>query len=199
MAAPTLYYVRHGLTDWNFVGRLQGQHDTTINDEGRVQAARSAEILRELFARDGRSPDDFDYVSSPLARARETMEIVRRGLDLEPAGFRTEPRLAEIAFGEWEGLTYADVMKRDPDVVNLREGNKWRFQPPGGESYEQVAQRVGAWYATVTKDTVVSAHGGVARALVGLLGIEPREQAAHRAIDQGVIYVFAGKTLARYT
>jgi len=198
MSPPTLYYVRHGLTDWNVTGRLQGQHDIPLNEHGRVQAVRSADILRDLFARDGRTPADFDYVSSSLVRASETMDIMRKELGLAPAGYRLEPRLAEIAFGEWEGLSYDDVLKRDPDIVAAREGNKWRFLPPGGESYEQLARRVGAWHATLTRDTVVSAHGGTARALIGVLGIEPPEQAAHCPIDQGVVYVFAGNTLTRY-
>jgi probable phosphoglycerate mutase len=80
-------------------------------------------------------------------------------------------------------------------VVARREGNKWRFLP--GESYEQLAVRVGAWYATIAQDTVVTAHGGTARALIGLLGIAAPEQAAHYSIDQGVVYVFAGKRLTR--
>ena len=56
-----------------------------LNPEGRAQAVRCGEILRDLFARDGRAPGDFDYVSSPLVRARETMELVRATLGLAPA------------------------------------------------------------------------------------------------------------------
>jgi broad specificity phosphatase PhoE len=195
---PTLYYVRHGLTDWNIEGRLQGQHDIALNARGRVQAIECGEILRDLCAREGRPPQSFDYVSSPLLRARATMELMRVTLGLPPDSYDIDTRLGEISFGEWEGLTYLDVLKRDKDVVARREGNKWRFQPPGGESYEQLAVRVGAWYATVVRDTVVTAHGGTARALIGLLGVAPPEQAAHYAIDQGVVYVFAESRLTRY-
>jgi len=53
MTGPTLYYVRHGLTDWNIEGRLQGQRDVALNERGRVQAAASGEILRGLCASDG--------------------------------------------------------------------------------------------------------------------------------------------------
>src|SRR5262249_1407310 len=102
MPAPILYYVRHGLTDWNAGGRLQGQLDIPLNKTGRAQAAHSAEILRDLFERDGRRPQDFDYVSSPLKRASETMDIVRAVLGLTPGDYVREPRLCEIGFGEWE-------------------------------------------------------------------------------------------------
>jgi probable phosphoglycerate mutase len=193
-----LYYIRHGLTDWNQVGRLQGHRDTPINQTGREQAARSGDILRDLLAREGRAATDLAYVSSPLSRARETMEIARCELALPRAGYAVDARLSEIAFGEWEGLTYAEVMQKDPDIVARREGDKWGFVPPGGENYEMVAARVGAWYASLTHDTVATAHGGTGRALVAYLGLAAREEAMHQEIDQGVVYVFADNTLARY-
>jgi broad specificity phosphatase PhoE len=192
-----LYYVRHGLTDWNIAGRLQGHRDIPLNQTGRAQAARSGEILRDLLAHGGDSVPRYDYVSSPLSRARETMEIVRTTLGLAPTGYGIEPRLTEISFGEWEGLTYAEVMVRDPDIVARRETDKWEFRPPGGENYRQLALRVGAWYATLERDTVVCAHGGTGRALVALLEIAPPEQAVHQEIDQGVVYVLAPNSLTR--
>jgi probable phosphoglycerate mutase len=198
MPRPALYYIRHGLTDWNATGRLQGRRDIPLNAEGRIQAVRCAGILADLFAREGRGPQSYDYVSSPLVRARETMDIVRATLGFDPDGYSLEPRLSEISFGEWEGLTYQDVLVLDPDIVAKREGKKWNFLPPGGESYEMLAERVGAWYATIERDTVVTAHGGTARALAALTGVVPREDAAHVSIEQGVVYVFAENHLTRY-
>src|SRR5262249_53933106 len=99
MPTPTIYYVRHGLTDWNVQQRLQGRHDVPLNAEGRAQAARCGEILRDLLTCDGKTPAELGFVSSPLARARTTMEIVRATLDLEPADFPVDERLVEIAFG----------------------------------------------------------------------------------------------------
>jgi broad specificity phosphatase PhoE len=193
-----LYYVRHGLTDWNLAGRLQGHRDTPLNQTGRAQAARCGEILRDLFARVDRPAAHYDYVSSPLGRARDTMEILRATLGLPPAGYAIEPRLTEISFGEWEGLTYPEVMLRDPDVVAKREADKWEFLPPGGENYRQLALRVGAWYATLKHDTVVCAHGGTGRALVALLDIAPPEEAVHQEIDQGLVYVLAPGSITQY-
>jgi len=197
--APLIYYIRHGETDWNVEGRLQGSRDIALNARGRAQGARCGEILRELFARAGRDPAAYDYVSSPLLRARETMEILRSEIGLDPSAYGIDDRLAEIAYGEWEGFTLAEIQARDPGVLQRRECDKWDFRPPGGESYREVAQRVAAWYATVTRDTVIAAHGGVARALMANFHIVPEEEATHADILHGVVYVFDDGTLARYS
>jgi len=198
MPRPTLYYVRHGLTDWNMQGRLQGRHDIPLNTRGQEQAKRCGEILRDLLARDGRAASDFGYASSPLMRARVTMDILRTTLGLAPEGYALDERLAEIAFGTWEGLTYDDVIARDREIVDTREHNKWLFRPPGGETYEEVARRVGAWYATLDRDTVVTAHGGTARALVAVLGVAAPDEAVHHSIDQGVVYVLSEGRVTRH-
>lgn len=198
MSRPVIYYIRHGLTDWNIEQRLQGRHDVPLNAAGCAQAACCAAILQDLFRREGRAPESFDYVSSPLLRARKTMEIVRATLGLTPGGYAVERRLAEIAFGEWEGLTYSEVMARDEHLIAERESDKWGFMPPGGESYAQVAVRIRGWYEGLERDTVVAAHGGTARALIAHLGLAPPQDATHHSIDQGVVYVFSANGLARY-
>ena len=73
-------------------------------------------------------------------------------------------------------------------MLRRRERDKWDFAPPGGESYREVAKRVAEWYATVTRDTVSAAHGGVARALMANFHILPEEEATHADILQGVVY-----------
>jgi probable phosphoglycerate mutase len=194
-----LYYVRHGLTDWNSEGRLQGRHDVPLNARGRTQAAQCGDILRDLLACDKLAPAECGYASSPLIRARKTMDILRPRLDLPADGYAVDPRLAEISFGEWEGLTYAQVMRRDPDIVAKRESDKWNFRPPGGETYAEVALRAAAWYAGLDRPTIVAAHGGTARALIGYLKIAPPDEAVHFSIDQGVVYVIEPHRVARYS
>jgi len=189
MAKPLIYYVRHGETDWNRAGRLQGSRDTSLNACGREQAIRCGEILRTLFARSGENPAALDYVASPLRRARETMEGMRAALGLTPPTYRVDPRLAEMAFGDWEGLTLAEVAMRDPDAFAARERDKWAFVPPNGESYRQLSVRVGEWYASLRRDCVVAAHGGTARALMVHLGIALLSTAPPLSIEQGVVYV----------
>jgi broad specificity phosphatase PhoE len=195
---PLLYYVRHGETDFNIQGRLQGRRDTVLNAHGRRQAAECGALLQDLFARDHRQPQEFTYISSPLKRARETMEVLRATLGLEPREYEVDERLVEIAYGEWEGLTLTEIEARNVGFLTRRERDKWDFAPPGGESYSQLADRIGAWYRSLMSDTVVAAHGGGVRALMALLEILPEEQATHAQIEQGVIYVFADGKMSRY-
>ncbi|MGB6534508.1 MAG: histidine phosphatase family protein [Xanthobacteraceae bacterium] len=195
---PVLYYVRHGETDFNIEHRLQGQYETALNPRGREQARHCGGMLRDLLAREGRHSSDYGYVSSPLMRARETMQLVRATLGLDAHGYEVDDRLKEISYGEWEGSTLLEIEARDPHLLARREQEKWAFEPPGGESYRDVARRVAGWYAAVTCDCVVTAHGGVARALMANFAILPEEEATHAEVAHGVVYVFAGGTMARY-
>jgi broad specificity phosphatase PhoE len=195
---PVLYYVRHGETDFNAEGRLQGRRDTELNARGRQQAVECGELLRDLFAREQRQAADFSYVASPLKRARETMEILRATLGLDPRDYAVDDRLMEIAYGEWEGLTLPEIDARYAGLVKERERDKWDFAPPGGESYRALTNRIGAWYAALTRDTVVAAHGGGVRALMALFNVLPEEEATHAQIAQGIVYVFADGKMARY-
>jgi broad specificity phosphatase PhoE len=195
---PTVYYIRHGETDWNVGGRLQGRRDVPLNAHGCEQAARCGEILRDLFARDHSDPSELDYVSSPLARASATMGLARGVLGLPARGFRIEPRLSEISFGEWEGSTIAQLHEHDPQRIAQREHDKWHFQPPGGESYQAMSLRIRDWYESLTRDTVAAAHGGTARGLIAILGIAKPAAAPLVDIAQGVVYVFQGDRMTRY-
>jgi len=191
MARPTLYFARHGQTDWNAEQRLQGQRDIPLNALGRVQAAQCGTILRGMFARDGVTAAALDYVSSPLGRARATIELIRTELSLPPQDYRTDDRLREMSFGTWEGFTYAELQDRESEGLAAREKDKWGFVLPGGESYEQLVVRVRDWYESIERDTVAAAHGGVCRALIAHLGLEPKETASLGDIRQGAVYVFS--------
>jgi broad specificity phosphatase PhoE len=195
---PVLYYVRHGETDFNLEGRLQGRRDTELNARGRRQAAECGLLLHDLFVRDQRRAANLVHISSPLKRARQTMEVLRATLGLDPREYDIDARLAEIAYGDWEGLTLSEIEARGPGVLAQRDRDKWDFAPPGGESYRQLAARIGDWYGSVTRDAVVAAHGGGVRALMALLRIVPEDEATRAPIEQGVVYVFADGTMSRY-
>ena len=195
MVRPILYFVRHGETDWNRERRLQGQHDIPLNALGRIQASRCGEVLRGLL--DG-SAADYDYVASPLSRARETMELMRAEMGLAPQAYRTDARLMEMSFGRWEGFTFAELQAREAASLAERERNKWDFVLPGGESYAQLELRVRGWYESVARPTVVAAHGGVCRALISYFGLAGHEEASIGNIGQGCVYVFDGKGMMRH-
>ena len=144
--------MRHGQTDWNAERRIQGRTDIPLNDTGRAQALVAAETLRD----GGWSR----IVASSLGRARETAEIIAAELALDaPAIF---PGLMERDYGIGEGTLVPDF--------HARYG---QGAVPGGETTEELATRVFAALREVAADardqpTIVVAHGGVIRALLGI-------------------------------
>jgi probable phosphoglycerate mutase len=198
MPAPTIYYIRHGETDWNVGGRLQGGVDTPLNARGLTQAKHAGGILADLFARHGRSASDLSFVASPLQRARHTMDLVRDELELPAGGYAVDDRLREIGYGHWEGSTLAQMQAADPTLFAARQLDKWTVSPPGGESYASVQIRMRDWYDQLKANTVAVAHGGTARALMVALGIETPASAADLTIEQGAVYVFSHGAVAKY-
>ena len=194
----TIYYIRHGETDWNVEGRLQGGIDTPLNGLGRTQAAHAGGILADLFARHGRAASSLAFVASPLQRARHTMDLVRAELKLPPGGYVLDDRLREIGYGHWEGSTLAQARVSHPELYASRELDKWAALPPGGESYASVQIRMRDWYDSLQADTVAVAHGGTARALMVALGIETPASASGLFIEQGVVYLFRDGGVTKY-
>jgi len=186
--AHRLIFIRHGETDWNAEGRLQGQHDIPLNGRGRDQAASAGRDARKYIAREGLT--ELRYVASPLSRTRNTMEIARGAMGLDPREYALDDRLMELSFGRWEGLIWPQVQAMDPWAAKAREGDKWLFQPPGGESYAMLADRLRPWLATVSSDTLVVSHGGVARVLMAMIGGIPVSDAPMMDIHQGRVLIF---------
>ena len=191
-AGVTLYFVRHGETDWNLAQRYQGQRDIPLNATGRAQAARNGRALAQALGHDAGA---LDYVASPLVRARETMEIMRREIGLPPDGYRTDDRLREINYGHWEGELWGELPVKDPQGFAAREADKWGWQPRGGESYRALSERVAAWLGDTERDVVVAAHGGVMRVLRGLSGgLDPAEIFRLDVPQDKVLVIEAGRT-----
>ena len=188
---PTIYFIRHGETDWNLEGRLQGQKDIPLHDMGRVQAEEAGRRLAALAPH----YEDLAYVASPMTRTRETMEIMRRTMGLHPEAYKLDERLVELTFGAWEGMTWKEVRKAEPQLASLREQDKWHYAPPGGgESYAMLVDRIRPFLDDLTRDTAVVAHGGVARAFLSMAcGVSTR-QAASLDIWQGRVLVIEGRS-----
>lgn len=178
-----IYFVRHGQTDWNAVGRFQGQRDIPLNDTGRAQASlNGARLAQVLEAETGA----FDFIASPLSRTRETMERLRAAMGLEPGSYAIDPSIIELSFGEWEGRTFEEIQQHYPDEFAKRELDKWHFMPPGemAESYETLSWRIAKWLATVKRPAICVTHGGVIRALFKLTGMMTDIEAAVADIHQ---------------
>jgi probable phosphoglycerate mutase len=178
--------IRHGQTDWNAELRMQGQKDIPLNTLGRAQATGNGRALKAIL---GDSVDAYDFVASPLSRTRETMERLRAAMGLDPQAYRTDERLVELNFGDWEGHTLAELELFWPDRLKARMQGKWDFIPPGtdAESYEILSWRVGSWLRSVTGPTVCVSHGGVMRSVLRLVGGHSGDEAAETNIRQDQI------------
>ncbi|MFG1295091.1 histidine phosphatase family protein [Xanthobacter sp. V13C-7B] len=182
------FLVRHGETDWNVAGRLQGRRDVPLNALGRIQAGSVGRVLHQLAG----PPEELAFISSPLVRATETMRILRTSLDLPAHDFSTDIRFAELSFGRWEGQTWPELRRRDFDAVRKRDRDPWRFVPPEGESYVDLSRRVTSAISELPGDAVIVTHGGVIRAALHVLAGMPAEEAAVLPVRQGAVYVVSG-------
>lgn len=187
-----IYLMRHGETVWNVEQRLQGQGDSPLTPKGQRQAAaygrRLAEEPLEL--------PTLRVLCSPLGRARHTAEIVVAALGLPSERIETEPRLAEFAFGLWEGCTWEDIQRDHLDSYERRKADRWNVRVPGGESFADVAVRAGAWLASHDEATtwLAVSHGATSRVIRGLYGkLDPAATMALPEPQDRVFRLSAGR------
>ncbi|WP_114855655.1 histidine phosphatase family protein [Brachybacterium sp. YJGR34] len=161
-----LVLVRHGQTDYNRDGRLQGQVDIPLNETGGRQAAALAAVV-------ARNPPDV-LVASPLQRARETARIIGRSAGLEVA---TDPAFLERSFGDWEGLRGEEIRDGWPE-----QHAAWREHRPvlgvGVEDRPEVGARVASACRRLLDEhagstVMVVAHGAaITLGITALLGLD---------------------------
>ena len=161
-----LFLVRHGQTDWNVAGRLQGTSDVPLNAYGAVQAAATAQSLADA------SLESPTVVTSPLSRARATAAAIATALGCD---LHVDARLTERAYGVWEGLVEAERREAYPEA---HEVWKARGEPviEGYERHAQVAARMHAaieeWLERAPGDLIMVTHGSSGRmAILDLLGL----------------------------
>jgi probable phosphoglycerate mutase len=159
MSAPVpIVMIRHGETQWNAEGRIQGISDVPLSESGRADVNA------------WRVPDEFSgyrWMASPLMRARDTAVL----LGAPKHELVCDPRLSEMNWGAWEGLTLADLKPQLPAIHAARARDGLDFRAPGGESNRDVQLRLVDWVTDVVADgrpTIAVAHKGVVRALVSL-------------------------------
>ena len=137
--ATRLILARHGETALSVARRFSGRGDPELTENGQAQALALGARIATLLANGGGDAPAPRVVSSPLSRARQTAEEIAR---VTGAGeVVIEPALAECDFGEWEGLTFADVAERWPRELDAWLGST-AAAPPGGESIDAVTARV---------------------------------------------------------
>ena len=139
--------------------------------------------MGEALKREIDGIEDYALIASPLSRTRKTAEIVCEVIGRSFDTIRYDNRLMEISWGEWEGYTRPEIEARWPGIYDRRRENKWEFQPPSGESYAMLSDRVGGWLKDVeeTDKLIVVTHGAAGRAIRGVYG----EMAPGAAIGLG--------------
>ena len=165
-----LLFIRHGPTEWNEAGRIQGRRDIPL-------APRARDALSQL-----RLPDRFEercrWVASPLLRARQTAHALRAA---EP---EIEPRLVEMDWGEWEGRSLPALREELGAAMRENEARGVDFETPAGDSPRRVQARLRPWLGEVAaagRPVAAVSHKGVGRALLALaLGWDLGERAPVR-------------------
>ena len=163
----TLLLLRHGETKHTRAKRFSGSGglDPSLSDDGRAQAVAAAARLRQLGGVDA-------VVASPLARTRETADVVAAALGLD---VRIDEGVAECAFGDWEGLTFAEVQAQDPVALEQWLAST-AVAPPGGESFDELTGRVGR-----ARDRLIARYPG--QTVVVVTHVSPIKTLVRLALD----------------
>jgi len=153
------FLMRHGETAWNREGRVMGRNSIELDEQGRAQVQASIPFARLI------RPELI--VTSPLARARQSAEIIAAGVGGIP--LTEDPRLSEVLYGRWEGMVYDDLVD-DADYLNYRE-HPVDAPTPGGETIAQVQSRgVEAVHRAIVENhgrrILFVSHGDIIRAIL---------------------------------
>lgn len=186
-----IYLLRHGQTDYNRDGRLQGQTNSQLTSLGMAQAREMGVLLGKLI-------DDLSgwrILASPLRRTRQSAAIVGQTLGLP---VELEPALIEVGCGSWENRMYADLRVEAPAAFNARD---WVFNSPDGERFEDVDGRVRPWLATLPPEgerKVIAVSHGIAGSLMrgAYLGLS-REETLGQEMPQDAVFRLAGGQVER--
>ncbi len=190
--AHRLFLVRHGETEFNRIGRYQGQSNSPLTPRGVAQARRNGRALSTLIGRG----DSWRVVASPLGRTMETARLICHELGFDAGLIEPEERIQEIGFGVWEGLDRAAIDALDRDAWSRRLSDPWNHVMPGGESKAAVARRVAAWLEELEGNVIAVSHGTAGRILRGLyLGLAPDEVFAQDQPQDVVFELTEGRIL----
>ena len=178
------YWVRHAESDWNAEDRLCGRTDAPLSERGRLQARRLAERFAAL-------PVEALY-TSPLRRAVETAELIAERHGIQPV---VEPRLVELNYGAWEGMTFAEILQRDGGIFHAWDADPAAVATPAGESGEEALARTTPFLDTLRGrhpqgNAVVVSHKTISRLMVCyVLGLSPSEYRRRLTVDNAAVSI----------
>ncbi len=152
----TIYLVRHGHTVVADDRIVAGFSDVALSERGTNSLARLKNTIGSI---------EFDaYYSSDLLRTQQSMKL------LTDNRFITDPRLKELNFGDWEGMSWNDVHENHPEQISEWSNNWVDKRPPNGETFKELSARCKDWLTeqltTPDQTILVTAHGGSIRALL---------------------------------
>jgi broad specificity phosphatase PhoE len=192
-----MFLALHGQTEWNRDGRVQGHLDSPLTEHGRRQAVTAARLLggQNLI------PGTFEMVCSPLGRTYQTARIIAAELGFDISAIQNEDRLKEVSLGQWEGHTRAEVEVLWPDRAAGSNRYDWFFRSPDGETYDDVAARLGEWLeANAHRDRlIVVTHGIASRVLRGLYAGLAAEDALQLEVARDAVFRLADGQIAKLT
>jgi probable phosphoglycerate mutase len=175
--------IRHGQTMWNVERRMQGRLESGLTELGRRQARAMAGLVRDLVRREA---GDWRLLSSPLSRAHDTAKAVAEatGLPIE-----LDERLAEQAFGEWEGRLRDEVAVDHPELFSTPA---WLFAAPGGETYDETLARATSFLADLDPEphrrVIAVSHGITGRLIRAAYAGLGRDQVLQMAVPQDAVF-----------
>ena len=157
-----IYLIRHGQTDWNLEGKIQGSHDVSLNETGSKQA--------ELLAMGMDKRPVVQIFSSRQKRALETAQAVGRR---QHVAVTVIDGLEEVEFGEWEGKTWDEISREYPEEFKVWCTEPAEIVPPGGESRPQIYRRIGNALNEILRrsrgDIAIVSHGAALAYMVSLM------------------------------
>ncbi|WP_424986164.1 histidine phosphatase family protein [Microbulbifer sp. S227A] len=178
MSFPEFLILRHGETEWNREGRMQGGLDSVLTAAGQAQARRQNAILR-AFGVAG-----WSWYASPQGRAMNTARIAAEGLEAE---ILADARLREIGVGGWTGMRRSEIAARNPQLFET-DGLAWYDHAPGGEGLLALASRANEFLRDLRGPAVLVTHGITSRVIRCLAQGLPVEAFDTIGGGQGVVY-----------
>ena len=181
---PKVWFLRHGETEWNAEGRVQGQTESVLSDRGINHALQQAKLMAPILEMNP------PCIVSPLKRTRQTADIALGG-----RAYQTDDRLKEVFAGDWEGHLRTDIFKNLPDGITPDSPHmEFYAAAPGGEGFDTFQARVHDFVETLTEPTVIVAHGLSGQLLRGALCGLTRAELGALSNRQGVVYVLENGT-----
>jgi phosphoserine phosphatase len=190
-----LYLLRHGESEWNLSGQVQGTKDSELTEKGIEQAKLAANRLKL---------ENIDKIySSPLKRAKHTAEVVAESIGIESI---VDIGLKEMCFGHWEGVLLKEIQKDNADEFMMWKKSPHKFKVKDSESLKEVQERMLNVIKKIketedAENVLLVSHGTAIKAMVlGLLGIDLSKYGNFSVSNTGITLIEFGdyNTVMRY-